>query len=228
MSEEVFREIDMLKARLRALEANSYMHGTRGQTIRMEDLNVAGPITYEPIIGRVQREFELEERIVQRRTNEVLFCRCGRRLDQHRVLRCKECSQLICEDCSILYHGRAYCLWCFKRIHNLTKSDYKILLCVASSITNANDIFRITGVPPDTVRRRIARFMNVYVTKKASCFREWFFSVLRLTDAGGDALDVYERMFGRDHDSIFVKRRIKQFMKQAEIKRLMRAIKNRR
>jgi len=226
MDEEVLREIDTLRARIRALEANSYRN--RNHSIRMEDLNVAGPITHEPIIGRVQREFELGERIVQRRTSEVLFCRCGRRLDQSRVLRCQKCSQLICEDCSILYHGRIYCLWCFKRIHDLTKSDYKLLLCIASGITDKNDIFRITGIPPDTVRRRITRFMDVYVTKKASCFKEWFFSVLRLTDAGADALDVYERMFGADHDSVFVKRKIKQFMKATEFERLMRTIRSRR
>jgi hypothetical protein len=219
LDDETLEEIDRLKARIQALEANLTANSyPRTPNIRMEDLNIAGPMTLEPVIGRVQREYELGDRIVQRRVNEVLFCQCGRRLDQSRVLRCKRCSQLVCVDCSVLYHGKIYCLWCFKRVHDLTKSDYKILLCVASGITDTNDIFRITGVPPETVRKRTRKFMDVYVTKKASCFKEFFFSVLRLTDAGADALDVYEKMFGADYDSLFVKQKIKAFMKASILK----------
>lgn len=226
MDDEVFEEIDRLRARVRALEENlSRNTHHRTPSIRMEDLNVAGPIALEPVISRTQREFEFGDRIVQRRVNEFLFCRCGRRLDQTRVLRCQMCSQLVCEDCAVLYHGKVHCLWCFQRIHDLTKSDYKILLCVASGITDTNDIFRITGVPPQMVEDRIRRFMDIYVTKKAACFREFFFSVLRLTDAGADALASYEDIFGSDHDSMFVKRRIKGFIQAEETQRLEKMLK---
>ena len=220
--ERIVDEIQRLKERIRILE--SRLENEQGTDLTLEDLNVAGPITLEPVIGRVKREYQIGERIVQRRINEVLFCRCGRRLDQNHVLRCQKCSQLVCEDCAVLYHGRVYCLWCFKRIHDLTKTDYKILLCIASGITDANDIFRITGVIPETVRRKLYGFRDLYVTSKASCLRELFFRVPRLTDAGADALAAYERIYGNDYDSIFVKRLIKEYVKANEIERLRRTL----
>lgn len=224
--DEILREIERLRARIRALESTISQKQNPHMTI--QDLNVAGPIALEPVVGRVQREFEMGDRIVQRTINEVLFCRCGRRLDQNRVLRCRKCSQLVCEDCAILYHGRVYCRWCFKQVHDLTKSDYKILLCIASGVDDPDDIFMITGVQPETVRRRLAKFMDVYVTDKATCFKEYFFSVVRLTDAGADALAVYEKIFGLDYDSVFVKRKIKGFIEASEFEKLTRAIKLRR
>jgi len=229
LTDETLREIDKLRARIQALESNLTRNNyPQTPSIKMEDLNVAGPITLDSVIGRGQREFELGDRIVQRRVDEVLFCRCGRRLDQSRVLRCQRCSRLACEDCAVLYHGKVYCLWCFKQIHDWTKSDYKIFLCVASGITDTNDIFRITGVFPETIRTRKRKFMDVYLTKKATCFREFFFSVLRLTDAGADALAVYERIFGADHDSLFVKKKIRALVKATEFERLMKRLKLRR
>jgi hypothetical protein len=224
-ADEVRREIDTLRARIRDLEANLPTN-TQLSTpnIRMEDLNVAGPITLEPVIGRVRREYELGDRIVQRKVDEVLFCRCGRRLDQTRVLRCQRCSQLVCEDCAVLYRRRVHCLWCFKQVHNWTKTDYKIFLCIASGITDTNNIFRITGVLPGTIRKSARKFRDVYVTRKASCFREFFFSVPRITDAGADALAVYDKLFGADYDSLFIKRKIKALEKTTELERLTRTL----
>lgn len=225
MEDKVLEEIKRLKAKIDALELSLGMKGNSSSNIRMEDLSVAGPITSEPLIGRIRREFQIGERIVQRRIDEVLFCRCGRRLDQNRVLRCQRCYDLVCEDCAILYHSKVYCLWCFKRIHDLTKSDYKILLCIASGITNTNDIFRLTGVLPETVKRRLRKFMDVYVTDKPTSFKEFFFSVLRLTHAGTDALASYETIYGSDYDSIFVKRRIKEYIKARELEKMTRTLK---
>lgn len=223
--DQVRREIDMLRARIQALEAGlSRNTQFRTPNIRMEDLNVAGPITLEPIIGRIRREYELGDRIVQRKVDEVLFCRCGRRLDRTRVLRCQRCSQLVCEDCAILYRRKIHCLWCFKQTHDWTKTDYKIFLCIASGITDTNDIFRITGVLPEIIRQRARRFSDIYVTRKASCFREFFFSVPRITDVGADALAVYEKLFGADYDSVFIKRKIKDIERATEFERLNRAL----
>jgi hypothetical protein len=218
----IIDEIQKLKERIRILE--SKLEDGQDADLTFEELNLAGPITVQPVIGRVKREYRMGNKIVQRRINEVLFCRCGRRLDQNHVLRCQKCSKLVCEDCATLYHGRVYCLWCFKRIHDLTKSDYKILLCIASGITDANDIFRITGVVPETVRRKLYGFRDLYVTSKASCLRELFFRVPRLTDAGADALAAYERIYGADYDSIFVKKMIKEYMKANELERLRRKL----
>ena len=180
----------------------------------IEKIQLAGEIVNEPLLEKTVKEISQDSKY-RKITIAPYFCECGKPITKENAARCSHCHKLICRDClsKFEYSGKVHCRSCLKKYHDLalTKQEYLVLLCVSNEVRNANEIFKLTGINPSEVRKIIHSFIGRYLTKKKACFRENFFPKLRLTDHGNEALQVFERVYGKDEDSRRVKMKILEF-----------------
>lgn len=180
----------------------------------IEKVQLAGEIVNEPVLEKSVKEISSDSRY-RKITIAPYFCECGKRITKENAARCSHCGKLLCDDCAskFEYSGKVHCKQCLEKYHDLslTKQEYLILLCISNELRNANRIFSITGIKPSTIRKIIHSFIGKYLTKKKASFRETFFPKLRLTDLGNDALQVFDRVYGKDEASRKVKQRLAEF-----------------
>ncbi len=189
------------------------------ENLRIEKTELAGEIIDEPILSKTIREVDLPSSH-RKLVYSPFFCKCGERIDKETARRCTHCKALLCVNCSLIYLKRVYCEECLQNVHNinLSKLDYKILLCVSHGITSKANIFRLTGIQPEVVEDKIESFLNKYTTKKPASLTELILRKLRLTHLGNDALAVFEGKYGNDLDCLILKKRIHEFKSERERK----------
>jgi len=180
----------------------------------IEKIRLAGQKVNEPILEKSIKEISSENKYTKLIIGPY-FCECGRRIGKENVNRCSHCGKLLCDECASKweYLGKVHCKQCLSNYHDisLTRQEYLILLCISNGIRSSNKIFKLTGVKPSSVRKIIHSLIGKYLTKTRASFRENFFPKLRLTDLGNDALQIFERVYGRDEGSSKVKQRIAEF-----------------
>lgn len=183
------------------------------ENLTIEKIEVAGDIIDEPILSKSIRELELGSKH-RKISVGPFFCECGKAITKENALRCSHCEKLLCRECGIPYLNEIHCKDCLKADHNisLTKTDYMILLCVSKDVPNAKKIFRLTGVKPEAVEKRIQDLMEKYITKEPSSFLERLFPKLRLTNLGQDALGVFDAIYAKDADCIGMKQKLLKFL----------------
>ena len=185
------------------------------ENLTIETIEIAGEIVNEPILSKSIRELKLGSK---HRKIEVgpFFCECGKSITKENATRCSHCERLICKDCGVLYLNEIHCKKCLEVDHQifLTKTDYMILLCVSNGVASIKTIFRLTGIKPDVVEKRIDDLMEKYVTKEPTGFLEKFFPKLRVTNLGRDALGVFDAIYGKDADCISMKQKLLEFIEE--------------
>jgi phage FluMu protein Com len=183
------------------------------ENLLIEKIEIAGDIIDEPVLSKSIRE--LKHGSKHRKISVgPFFCECGKTITKENAVRCSHCRKLLCRECGILYLDEIHCKKCLKTNHNifLTKTDYMILLCVSNGVEIAKRIFRLTGVKPEVVEKRIQDLMEKYVTREPSSFLERLFPKLRLTDLGQDALGVFDAIYAKDADCINMKEKLLKFL----------------
>lgn len=189
------------------------MEENETETLTIENIELAGEIADEPILSKSIRELKLGSK--HRKINiGPFFCECGKSITKENATRCSHCERLICKDCSILYLNEIHCKKCLEVDHQifLTKTDYIILVCVSSGVTGAKTIFRLSGIKPDVLKKRIEDLMEKYVTKEPTGFLEKFFPKLRVTNLGRDALGIFDAIYGKDADCVTAKQELLEFI----------------
>ncbi len=185
------------------------------EELTIETIEMAGEIADEPILSKNIRELNLGSKSKHRKIIVgPFFCECGMSIDRKNAKRCSHCKRLVCENCCVLYLNEVHCKKCLETEHNifLTKTDYIILFYIANGVTNAKTIFRLTGVKPDIVEKRIHDFLEKYVTKVSTSLMEKLFPKLRVTDLGRDALGVFDSIFSKDADCVVAKEKLQKFI----------------
>lgn len=184
------------------------------ENLTIEKIEIAGDIVNEPILSKSIRELKLGSKHRKVLIGPFFCAQCGRPITKENAVRCSHCEKLLCRECGILYLNDIHCKGCLKTDHDifLTKMDYMILLCISNDVASAKKIFRLTGVKPEVVEKRIRDLMEKYVTREPSSFRERLFPKLRLTNLGQDALGVFDAIYAKDADCVSMKQKLLKFL----------------
>jgi len=184
------------------------------EDLTIENVEIAGEIVNEPILGKSIRELKLGSKKHRKISVGPFFCECGKSITKENATRCSHCQRLICKDCGVLYLNEIHCRKCLEAAHEifLTKTDFMILLCVSNGVASGKTIFQLIGITPDVVEKRIGDLMEKYVTKEPTGFLEKFFPKLRITNLGHDALGIFDAIYGKDADCVTAKQKLSEFI----------------
>ena len=186
------------------------------EILLLEDIEKPGEISDEPIFGKSFREIRLGSRHTKVRIDHSYCKKCGRPLKKDEAVRCSDCSKLICRDCCIIYTNAIHCKECLRDVHQifLTKEDFMVLFCVSNGLASATTIFKLSGIPLETVKSKISSMIESYLTQKPASFLERFFPKLRLTNLGNDALQVFDLVYQKEADLQIFKQRVQELKAQ--------------
>jgi hypothetical protein len=124
---------------------------------------------------------------------------------------CHHCDHVVCEKCAIIHNNRAHCEQCLRQFHiDLSKRDYKTLVCLANGITETDRIAEMISIAPEHVERSLAHLSTsnliIRETKLFGLINE-----RKLTDDGIIALSVYRQfVYGRDEDIMLFGRTLRK------------------
>jgi hypothetical protein len=123
---------------------------------------------------------------------------CGR--NSERFNACPSCGDKLCEECSILFHGRIYCANCLNEEIPLTKQEYKILTVkVDADGMGLNEIADLTKMKKDDTREYAKSLIDKGMMEKKEFL---FFSDTKVLDKGLEVLAAYRQVYGKEEDVI--------------------------
>jgi len=128
------------------------------------------------------------------------YCRCGKPLLQEDSRRCSICRRLICINCSIEHNGRTYCIDCIKTVHELSKTEYLVLLALLTG--NLRKTVELMGIERREAEENIRRLeAKGYIVRRGLIFKKY-----RIRQAGYEALTLYDRIYGVHPDVALLKK----------------------
>lgn len=114
---------------------------------------------------------------------------------------CHHCECVLCDLHAIILNNRAHCEEDFRRYHiDLSRRDYKTLVCTANGIDDSDKIAELTSMLPEDVETSLAKLSTsnliICETKLFGLLKE-----IKPTDEGLLAISVYRQfIYGRDED----------------------------
>jgi len=125
---------------------------------------------------------------------------CGNRLDQDFFI-CSSCGKKICKSgrCGASFHNKTYCVECLKELLPLSKKHFKVLVLIASDVTDIKTISDLTKINKNEVRTCFEELLKLeLIAKKGASI----FSKIQATDYGIEAIGAYHQVYGEDKDVI--------------------------
>lgn len=128
---------------------------------------------------------------------------------------CHHCGCVLCDLHAILFNNRAHCEEDFRRCHiNLSRRDYKTLVCTANGVDDVDKIAELTAMLPEDVEQALARLSTsnliTYETKLFGLIKE-----IKPTDEGLLAISVYrEFIYGRDEDMELFGKTLRKYLSE--------------
>lgn len=119
---------------------------------------------------------------------------CGLRLGE-KFVACPSCGKKLCDECSINFDNRNYCLACLRKRINLSKRAFLVLQSVANDVTNVKTISELTKIPKDEVRACFEELLALRLMEKRGI------SILanyRVTDDGMSVISAYKQVYSSD------------------------------
>lgn len=114
---------------------------------------------------------------------------------------CHHCGCVLCDLHAIIFNNRAHCEEDFRRHHiDLTRRDYKTLVCTANGMDDIGKIAELTSMLPEDVEASLAKLSTsnliICESKLFGLLKE-----MKSTDEGLLAISVYRYfIYGRDED----------------------------
>jgi hypothetical protein len=128
---------------------------------------------------------------------------------------CHHCESVLCDLHAIIFGNKAHCEEDFRRNHiDLSRRDYKTLVCTANGIDDVDKIAELTSMLSDDVKQSLARlFTSNLITQETK-----FFGLLKETkptDDGLMAISVYRQfIYGRDEDMELFGKTLRKYLSE--------------
>lgn len=142
---------------------------------------------------------------------------CGRRLfDDEAFKICTSCGQRLCASpskCSVtLSNGNTVCLRCLRtRFFPLTKSLFKVLICVANDIQSADAISKIVHLDKKAVADALTTLNSIGSTIRRGVL---LFTSHRIQGLGLEAIGLYRQIWGEDYDMLVFDAELRRHLSQ--------------
>ena len=135
--------------------------------------------------------------------------------EDDRFFVCHHCGCVLCDLHAIIHNNRAHCEEDFRRHHiDLSRRDYKTLVCTANGIDDINKIAELTSMLPEDVERSLAKLSTsnliICETKLFGLLKE-----IKPTDEGLLAISVYRQfIYGRDEDMELFGKTLRKYLSE--------------
>jgi len=130
---------------------------------------------------------------------------CGR--ISEKFSSCTQCRKKLCPDCSIVYLTKIFCIECLQELLPLTKQEYKILIAIFHGINDNGSISKVTKIDREEVNLHKRSLKEKgFITVKGFLF----FTQTQISEKGIEALYVYDRIYGKDEDVIFLESELRR------------------
>jgi hypothetical protein len=153
---------------------------------------------------------------IQRRILIGICDVCGKRLFDDEAFRiCGSCGKRICalpSKCSVtLPNGNTVCIRCLKTKLPLSKSLYKVLVCLANRIHSTDAISKITHVDRREVEDALVKLCSLGLVTRKGIF---LFSSYHILDRGIEAIGIYRQIWGEDYDILVFDTELRRYLSQ--------------
>ncbi|MFY9300178.1 MAG: hypothetical protein WAO91_03180 [Candidatus Nitrosotenuis sp.] len=139
-------------------------------------------------------------------TKRIPVCdQCGNKLENSFAV-CKEDGKKLCKNCSISFRNRTICPQHLREVYPLSRPAYKVLILVANSIDDANNIHKISHIPKKEVMDILDILVEGGYVEKHAFFRR------RITEMGLEAISGYSQIYGNSADMRQLDEEVKEFV----------------
>lgn len=117
------------------------------------------------------------------------------------VFVCHHCGCVLCDLHAVILNNRAHCEEDFRQFHiDLSRRDYKTLVCPANGMDDIDKIAELTYMLPEDVEQSLARLsMSNLIVCESKLFG--LLKKIKPTDEGLLAISIYRQyIYGRDED----------------------------
>jgi len=119
---------------------------------------------------------------------------CGLRLEE-KFVACPSCGKKLCNECSINFDNRNYCLACLRNRINLSKRAFLVLQSVANGVTKTKTISELTKIPKDEIQACLEELLGLKLIERRGV------SILanyHVTDDGTSTISAFKQVYLSD------------------------------
>jgi hypothetical protein len=129
---------------------------------------------------------------------------CHSKLDDNFVV-CSACGKKLCHSCTIFIEGKNLCPDCFNSKYPLSRECFKVLNIIQGNVAELENIAEIIGMSEEEVHSCIRELIEGgYLARQGVSI----FSKIVVTQKGFTALLAHDKLFEKDVDMEFFKRRL--------------------
>lgn len=119
---------------------------------------------------------------------------CGLRLGEKFVV-CPSCGKKLCDDCSINFDNRNFCLACLRNRINLSKRLFLVLQSVANDIGKVKTISELAKIPKNEVRACFEELLALKLIERRGIS---ILAKILVTDDGMSCISAFKQVYSSD------------------------------
>lgn len=195
---ETLKKLDEMESRLDRLENST---APDKKVIIEERTEIAGEGEFEG-----SDTSKKDQSIIK--TKRIALCdHCNDQLGNDFAV-CHKDGKKLCKKCSVVFRNRINCPQCIRGMYPLSRHSFKVLLLIANSICNVNDVHTISHVPKKEIKDSVQFLLEGGYIEKAGFFG------YKATEMGFEALSVYAQLYGGTGDMQELDEELKGFVSE--------------
>lgn len=193
--DEILRRLDEMDARLSRIESS----GQSRNVVSEEKTEISGEGEFDGVETATINNATVT-------TRRIPVCdQCGNKLENSFAV-CREDGKKLCKGCSVSFRNRTICPQHLREVYPLSRPAYKVLILVANSIDDANNIHMLSYIPKKEVRDMLDILVEGGYIEKHGFFRR------RITEMGLEAVSGYSQIYGNSADMKQLDEEVKEFV----------------